>query len=138
MSCACEKTQVGGRALVVRADPDCRWHGLPAGYSGHPPLRRHARDGEDDRTAERRLYAEAMTGIAWAPPQTSRNSLRGRVYWERGQPVRILAQWGTKKQGEATHGGPRNVLIRRLDGSRVVRPFRGLRKSPPPPTPLRP
>jgi hypothetical protein len=27
-------------------------------------------------------------------------------------------------------GAPRNVLIERADGSRVVRPFRGLRKLP--------
>ena len=26
-----------------------------------------------------------------------------------------------------THGGPRNVLIRRADGTVTVRPFRGLR-----------
>jgi hypothetical protein len=46
----------------------------------------------------------------------------GRTYLERGRPVVILVQWG---QG----GGPRNVLIEREDGSKVVRPFRGLRKS---------
>jgi hypothetical protein len=50
----------------------------------------------------------------------------GRTYLERGRPVRVLVQWGLKKRGE-THGGPRNVLIEREDGSRVVRPFRGLR-----------
>lgn len=45
----------------------------------------------------------------------------GRTYLERGQPVTILTRWGKG-------GGPRNVLIRRADGSRVVRPFRGLRR----------
>lgn len=45
----------------------------------------------------------------------------GRVYLERGVPVTVLAGWGPG-------GGPRNVLIRRGDGTRVVRPFRGLRK----------
>jgi hypothetical protein len=45
----------------------------------------------------------------------------GRVYLERGEPVRVLIKWGPG-------GGPRNVLIERQDGSRVVRPFRGLRK----------
>lgn len=35
-------------------------------------------------------------------------------------PVSVLARWGPG-------GGPRNVLIRRADGSKVVRPFRGLR-----------
>lgn len=33
----------------------------------------------------------------------------------------VLKKWGPG-------GGPRNVLIRREDGSEVVRPFRGLRK----------
>lgn len=45
----------------------------------------------------------------------------GRVYLERGRPVVVLARW---------HGqGPRNVLIRREDGTAVVRPFRGLRRA---------
>ena len=44
----------------------------------------------------------------------------GRTYLERGRPVVVLARWnGT---------GPRNVLIRREDGTLVVRPFRGLRR----------
>jgi acetyl esterase len=45
----------------------------------------------------------------------------GRVYLERGQPVTVLIRWGPG-------GGPRNVLIQREDGTRVVRPFRGLRR----------
>lgn len=45
----------------------------------------------------------------------------GRTYLERGLPVVVLIQWGPG-------GGPRNVLIERGDGSRVVRPFRGLRR----------
>jgi hypothetical protein len=48
-------------------------------------------------------------------------SIVGRSYLERGQPVVVLIQWGHG-------GGPRNVLIERRDGSKVVRPFRGLRK----------
>jgi hypothetical protein len=44
----------------------------------------------------------------------------GRTYLERGRPVVVLIRWGTG-------GGPRNVLIRREDGTEVVRPFRGLR-----------
>ena len=44
----------------------------------------------------------------------------GRVYLERGRPVTILARWNG--------GGPRNVLVERADKTRVVRPFRGLRK----------
>lgn len=47
----------------------------------------------------------------------------GRVYLERGRPVVVLVRW-------AGHG-PRNVAIRREDGTIVVRPFRGLRKPPP-------
>ena len=45
----------------------------------------------------------------------------GRTYLERGQPVVVVARW-------LGQGTPRNVLIRRDDGTLVVRPFRGLRK----------
>ncbi len=48
----------------------------------------------------------------------------GRTYFERGNPVTVIRQWGPG-------GGPRNVLIRRNDGQLTVRPFRGLRKQPP-------
>ena len=44
----------------------------------------------------------------------------GRTYLERGQAVTVERGWRGK--------GPRNVLIRRANGSRVVRPFRGLRR----------
>jgi acetyl esterase len=44
----------------------------------------------------------------------------GRTYLERGQPVRVVVRWDG--------AGPRNVLIERADGTRVVRPFRGLRR----------
>lgn len=126
MTCSCETRQIGRKDVVTRRDPDCRTHGLPAGYAAHPPLRRHALAGEDDRTAERRLYSEA-TGWPWATAQTRDNSLQGNWYREGGQIVEVLVQWGCKKRGETT-GGPRNVLVRRTDGSRVVRPFRGLRR----------
>jgi hypothetical protein len=46
----------------------------------------------------------------------------GRRYLERGKPVTCLVRWGPG-------GGPRNVLIERADGTRVVRPFRGLRRA---------
>jgi acetyl esterase len=46
----------------------------------------------------------------------------GKVYLERGEPVTVLVRWNGK--------GPRNVLIQRQDGEKVVRPFRGLRKFP--------
>lgn len=59
-------------------------------------------------------------------------AIAGRTYLERGKPVVVLIGWGPG-------GGPRNVLIERADGTRVVRPFRGLRKPRPEPTavPLR-
>ena len=43
-----------------------------------------------------------------------------RRYLERGQPVTLLIRWAGP--------GPRNVAIRRADGTIVVRPFRGLRR----------
>jgi acetyl esterase len=45
----------------------------------------------------------------------------GRTYLERGRPVTVLARWSGK--------GPRNVLVLRENGTRVVRPFRGLRRT---------
>jgi len=66
----------------------------------------------------------------------------GKTYLERGQPVVVLVRWGKNSAGFcqpigplndcswSDRGGPRNVLIKRQDGSRVVRPFRGLRKLP--------
>ena len=48
----------------------------------------------------------------------------GGTYLERGREVIVLVQWRTGPGPS----GPRNVLIRRSDGSLVVRPFRGLRK----------
>jgi hypothetical protein len=44
--------------------------------------------------------------------------------WSRGpySPVVVLARASWKK------GSPRNVLIRRPDGSTTIRPFRGLRR----------
>jgi acetyl esterase len=49
-------------------------------------------------------------------------SITGRTYLERGKPVVVITQWKGK--------GPRNVAIRRQDGTIVVRPFRGLRRAP--------
>jgi acetyl esterase len=51
----------------------------------------------------------------------SRPGIVGRTYLERGEPVVVIVQWGPG-------GGPRNVMIERAGGERVVRPFRGLRK----------
>ena len=47
-------------------------------------------------------------------------SVAGRTYLERGRPVVVPTASGPG-------GGPRNVRIRRQDGTVVVRPFRGLR-----------
>ena len=51
----------------------------------------------------------------------------GRVYLERGVPVTVLARWNHAGLGKA-NGSPRNVLVIRPDGTRLVRPFRGLRR----------
>jgi hypothetical protein len=68
-----------------------------------------------------------MTGIA------------GRTYLERGAEVVVVAQWRQQRKAERLDlpgmerlsvWTPRNVLVRRADGELVVRPFRGLRKSP--------
>lgn len=65
----------------------------------------------------------------------------GRTYLERGQPVVVLKRWGDVRPSlwdvlaridrSMSPGAPRKVLIERQDGSRVVRPFRGLRKIAP-------
>jgi hypothetical protein len=49
----------------------------------------------------------------------------GRTYLERGRPVTVLVRSDWKRRS------PRNVLIQREDGVKVVRPFRGLRKVQP-------
>lgn len=46
----------------------------------------------------------------------------GRTYLMRGEPVVVLVRADWKA------GGPRNVLVQRPDGSKLVRPFRGLRR----------
>jgi hypothetical protein len=79
----------------------------------------------------------------------------GRTYFERGEPVVVLAQWRTggampqdaidlaralldDGAGMAIEGvirrPMRNVLIRRANGELVVRPFRGLRVAGPRPS----
>jgi hypothetical protein len=63
-------------------------------------------------------------------------SIVGRTYLERGEPVIVLVAWKQVPKAErlVLPGldlkaiTPQNVLIERADGSRVVRPFRGLRK----------
>ena len=53
-------------------------------------------------------------------PTRDAGAAAGRTYVERGDRVTVLIGWRGK--------GPRNVLIQREDGTRVVRPFRGLRR----------
>jgi hypothetical protein len=67
--------------------------------------------------ARRILNGEDAGGLQRIRPDL----ITGRTYLERGHPVQVLIRWGPG-------GGPRNVLIERADGSRVVRPFRGLRR----------
>jgi hypothetical protein len=50
-----------------------------------------------------------------------RGGMLGRRYLEHGQPVTVLVRW------RGNHC-PRNVLVERADGSKAVRPFRGLRR----------
>lgn len=63
----------------------------------------------------------------------------GRTYLERGQPVVVVVRWQHTPPSDPPawltwrarpRRAPRNVLIRRADGSRTVRPFRGLRRIP--------
>ena len=53
-------------------------------------------------------------------PSGDRGACAGRTYAERGSLVTVERGWRGR-------GAPRNVLILRADGTRVVRPFRGLR-----------
>jgi acetyl esterase len=50
-----------------------------------------------------------------------RGGMLGRRYLERGQPVTVLVRW-------RGNDCPRNVLVERADGTKAVRPFRGLRR----------
>lgn len=58
----------------------------------------------------------------------------GTTYLLAGVPVKVLARWRAAAPQAVTTGmtsvTPRNVLLELPDGSRTVRPFRGLRKLP--------
>lgn len=69
----------------------------------------------------RHAQGSARRSAAAGSPRAGKGNLAGRLYLERGKPVTVLTSWGPG-------GGPRNVEIERDDGSRVVRPFRGLRR----------
>ena len=67
-----------------------------------------------------------MTGPAGAGGPT--RGIVGRTCPEHGRPVLILVQWGTRANGyRGPAGGPRDVPVRRADGSTTIRPFGGLR-----------
>jgi hypothetical protein len=80
----------------------------------------------DGVAAELALQRHRDVRDAQAATVTATGPLVGRFYLERGAPVKILVQWGLKSLGQS-HGGPRNVLVLRQNGTRTVRPFRGLR-----------
>jgi hypothetical protein len=75
-----------------------------------------------------------IPGPGTPPPR--QDHITGRTHFEvgrviratrpelEGQPVVVLVRWNGK--------GPRNVWIRRSDGTETIRPFRGLRRRPPP------
>lgn len=66
---------------------------------------------------------------------TDRRACAGRTYLERGRPVEVLVGWRATRPPFAVPGvstrptAPRNVLVRREDGTLAVRPFRGLRRA---------
>jgi acetyl esterase len=84
---------------------------IEASSLGTPAAKRlRERTGDDViEDVQRRMYGRRPDLIT------------GTIYLERGEPVRVITRWGPG-------GGPRNVLVERADGSRVVRPFRGLRR----------
>ncbi|MGW3853177.1 hypothetical protein [Streptomyces fagopyri] len=70
--------------------------------------------------------------------------MMGRAYLERGQTVIVVIPYCARRTPDLTAdwlhfqwpgrrpvAGPRNVAIRRADGSIVVRPFRGLTRQTP-------
>lgn len=84
---------------------------IEASSLGTPAARRLRERTPDDIVEE----------VLWRATGRRPDLITGRVYLERGEPVRVLVRWGPG-------GGPRNVRIERADGSTVVRPFRGLRR----------
>jgi len=56
-------------------------------------------------------------------------SIINRTYLLRGVPVVVLAKWRHVPIPKGVKGPPRNFLIQFPDSTRVVRPFRGLRKT---------
>lgn len=134
-SCQTVRITVAGESIeqVARHDVGCPTHGFPGDeWRAGSPLARFAQTFSYMRTRE---FADGHTvtylqsrketprEVAERLIAETRGGMLGRIYYERGLPVVILRRWNGK--------GPRNVLIRRGDGSKIVRPFRGLRKNPP-------
>ncbi|MGW5609391.1 hypothetical protein ACWEWI_25465 [Streptomyces sp. NPDC003753] len=72
------------------------------------------------------------------------SGMTGRVHLERGHPVTVVIPYCARRAPDITGNwlhfkwpdqrraaGPRNVAIRRADGSIVVRPCRGLTRGAP-------
>jgi len=113
---ATDRDQLGGRTVTVnlalhRLDG---WWLVDCAGCGRVIVRRRSQSA-----AERHLLRACPTCIPI--PAGGWGGIVGRVYLERGRPVLVLRRWGPG-------GGPRNVMIRRDDGSVTVRPFRGLRR----------
>ena len=127
---ACSGTARGALRLPGGSHHPSRARG-PSGRSAQPPAAAMAGGGAEGRgrvpVPSARLQAPHVAGRGAASDggmeavgvPRSKDSISGKRYLERGSPVRVLVRWSGK--------GPRNVLIERQDGSRVVRPFRGLR-----------
>jgi acetyl esterase len=75
------------------------------------------RDGADPKTGGARLGADGQRSNE-RQRDGAEASITGFIFLEKGNHVAVLGWWN----------GTRDVLIERADGSRVVRPFRGLRK----------
>lgn len=110
----------GVTRLVARpaTTPECEPHTpQPTGY-----VEASEWAEEMARTHDQRRCAGCGLWAIWEP----------NTYLEHGQPVTLLARAavhrGTLPGGTPVKAAPVNVLIQRDDGTRVVRPFRGLRR----------
>lgn len=73
------------------------------------------------------------------PEDSHMTGITGRTYLERGNPITVITAYNARRTpdtntpwlhftwpGRRPAAGPRNVAIRRADGSTTIRPFRGL------------
>lgn len=84
-----------------------------------------------------RLARPQGSAVPLVRPRRRGEVMVGRTYLEKGSPVVVLVAWRQQRKTERVTSlplvttkptSPRNVLIRRADGTVVVRGFRGLRK----------